>query len=80
VLTIGESMARRLEHLTVTSTATLQRRGAFAERRYEDTTGALADLLGFDRYEARRRVIGAEPGGRSVAGSTTPPCSTPSPR
>jgi hypothetical protein len=60
VLTVSEGLTRQLEHLTVTTTATLQRRSAFAERGYKDTTGALSDLLNCDRFEAYRRVIGAE--------------------
>ncbi|MHA6631955.1 DUF222 domain-containing protein, partial [Pseudonocardia sichuanensis] len=60
VLTLSEGLSRQLEHLTVATTAILQRRGTFAERGYKDTTGALSDLLNCDRFEARRRVIGAE--------------------
>ncbi|MHA6631008.1 DUF222 domain-containing protein [Pseudonocardia sichuanensis] len=66
VLTVSEGLTRQLEHLTVTTTATLQRRGSFAERGYKDTTGALADLLNCDRFEARRRVIGAEQAGERI--------------
>jgi hypothetical protein len=60
VLTLGEALTRQVERLTVATTAVLQRRGAFAERGYTDTTGAVADLLGCDRFDARRRVVAAE--------------------
>jgi hypothetical protein len=32
----------------------------FAERGYRSTAGALTDLLGWERFEARRRVVAAE--------------------
>jgi Domain of unknown function (DUF222)/HNH endonuclease len=59
-LTICEGVTRRLDRLTLTTIATLQRRGAFAERGYKSTAGALADLLGWEAFEARRRVHAAE--------------------
>jgi len=58
VLTVCEGVARRLDRLGVV--ADLVRRGVFAERGYRDTVTALADLLGWDRAEARRRVSAAE--------------------
>jgi uncharacterized protein DUF222/HNH endonuclease len=60
VLTICEGLNRRLDHLTVSAISTLQRRGAFAERGYKSTAGALSDLLGWERFEARRRVHAAD--------------------
>jgi hypothetical protein len=60
VLAIGEGMSRQHEHLGVATTATLQRRGTFAERGYKHAADALADLLGCDRFDARRRVVAAE--------------------
>jgi hypothetical protein len=35
--------------------ACAQRRGTFAERGYSSPTGTLQDLLGWERFEARRR-------------------------
>jgi hypothetical protein len=60
VLTVAEGLARQLDHLTVSTLATLQRRGTFSARGYKKPAGALADLLGWDGYEARRRVVAAE--------------------
>ena len=60
VLTVCEGVARRLDRLVVGVVADLARRGVFAERGYRDTVTALADLLGWDRAEARRRVSAAE--------------------
>jgi 5-methylcytosine-specific restriction protein A len=55
-----ESAARRLDRTTVSAVAGLERRGVFAERGYRSPANALADLLGWERGEARRRVIAAE--------------------
>jgi len=60
VLSVTEGLSRQLDHLTVSTTAALQRRGTFAERGYSKPEGALADLLGCDSYEAHRRVVAAE--------------------
>ena len=60
VLTLNEGMARRLDRLTVAAVAVLERRGAFAERGYASPAAALGDLLGWERFEARRRVTAAE--------------------
>lgn len=38
----------------------LQRRGAFAERGYRTPVSALCDLAGWERFEARRRLLAAE--------------------
>jgi 5-methylcytosine-specific restriction protein A len=46
VLTVCEGLNRRLDHLTVSTISTLQRRGTFAERGYKSAAGALSDLLG----------------------------------
>jgi hypothetical protein len=59
-LTVLEGLSRQLDHLNVSAIAQLQRRGAFAERGYKKPTGALADLVGCDAFEARRRVVAAE--------------------
>jgi hypothetical protein len=59
-LTICEGITRRLDRLTLTTIATLQRRGTFAERGYKSTAGALGDLLGWEPFEAGRRVHAAE--------------------
>jgi 5-methylcytosine-specific restriction protein A len=60
VLSVTEGVSRQLDHLTVSTTAALQRRGTFAERGYAKAEGALADLLGCDSSEAHRRVVAAE--------------------
>ena len=60
VLTIVEGVARQLDHLTVSTVATVQRRGTFTARGYPKTVGALSDLLGWDGFEAHRRVVAAE--------------------
>ncbi|MFB9745509.1 DUF222 domain-containing protein, partial [Pseudonocardia sulfidoxydans] len=59
-LTICEGATRLLEQLSVSVIADLQRRGVFAERGYRSTVTALADLLGWDRTDARRRLLVAE--------------------
>ncbi|ODU05329.1 MAG: hypothetical protein ABS81_07865 [Pseudonocardia sp. SCN 72-86] len=59
-LTVCEGATRLLEQLTVGAIADLQRRGVFAERGYRSAVTALADLLGWDRPEARRRLLVAE--------------------
>ena len=60
VLTLCETVARRLDRVTVDAVAVLERRGAFAERGYKSASAALSDLLGWERFEARRRVVVAE--------------------
>jgi Domain of unknown function (DUF222)/HNH endonuclease len=59
-LTVCEGITRRLDRLTLATVATLQRRGAFTDRGYKSTAGALADLLGWERFEAHRRVHAAD--------------------
>src|SRR5690349_2638862 len=60
LLTVCEGAARRLDQVTVDAVAALERRGVFSERGYKSTVGALGDLLGWERFEARRRVLAAE--------------------
>ncbi|MDN5750941.1 MAG: 13E12 repeat family protein, partial [Pseudonocardia sp.] len=60
VLTMCEGAARRLDQITVVAVATLERSGTFVERGYSSTAAALGDLLGWERFEARRRVTAAE--------------------
>jgi 5-methylcytosine-specific restriction protein A len=59
-LAASERMARRMDRAAVGLVAALDRRGVFAERGYKSVAGALADLLGWERFEARRRVTAAE--------------------
>ena len=60
VVTIVEGITRRLDRVGVEAIAALDRRGTFAERGYRSSAAALADLCGWDRVEARRRVTAAE--------------------
>ena len=60
LLTLCEGAARQLDQVTVDAVAALERRGTFAGRGYKSTAGALGDLLGWERFEARRRVTAAE--------------------
>jgi hypothetical protein len=60
LLSVCEQVARRLDQVTASTVAVLQRRGTFAERGYKKAAGALSDLLGWEWFEARRRVIAAE--------------------
>jgi hypothetical protein len=60
VLTLCERMTRRLDQLVVGAVCTLERRGSFAERGYKSGAAALGDLLGWERFEARRRMTAAE--------------------
>ena len=60
ILARCESAVRRLDRVTVAAVAGLERRGVFAERGYKSAAAALADLLGWERFEARRRVVAAE--------------------
>ena len=55
-----ESVVRRLDRATVDAVAALDRRGVFAEHGYRSPVQALSDLLGWERFEARRRVTAAE--------------------
>jgi 5-methylcytosine-specific restriction protein A len=60
VLTVAEGLCRRLDQVTVSTVAVLQRRGGFGERGYKQPAGALCDLLGWEGFQARRRVVAAE--------------------
>jgi len=60
VLTLCEGVTRRLDRVAVDAVAVLERRGVFAERGYRSAASALSDLLGWERFEARRRVVVAE--------------------
>jgi Domain of unknown function (DUF222)/HNH endonuclease len=60
VLALCEGATRRLDRAAVDALATLDRRGVFVERGYKSTAAAVADLLGCERFEARRRVVAAE--------------------
>ena len=60
LLSVCEAAARRLDRVTVQAVAALDRRGTLAERGYSCPARALADLLGWERFEARRRVTAAE--------------------
>lgn len=60
VLTLCEGVSRQLDRLTVDTIAGLARHGAFAERGYSSPARALNDLLGWESFESRRRVVAAE--------------------
>src|SRR4051812_22086921 len=60
LLSVCEQTARRLDRITVEAVSVLERRGVFAERGYSSPARALSDLLGWERFEARRRVVAAE--------------------
>lgn len=59
-LTMCEGVRRRIDQITVAAVGVLGRRGVFVERGYRSPVLALADLLGWDRFEARRRLVAAE--------------------
>ncbi len=60
VLTLAEGTGRRLDRVTVTALADLQRRGSFVERGYRSPATALGDLLGWDRIDAARHLTAAD--------------------
>jgi hypothetical protein len=60
VLTLGEGVRRALDQAAVTVLADLERRGTFSERGYRSSPAALADLLGWERVDARRHLTAAE--------------------
>ena len=74
VVTLCEGATRRLDRVTVDAVAVLERRGFFTERGYTSTGSALSDLVGWERFEARRRVVAAEQVGArtSVDGTVLP--------
>jgi hypothetical protein len=83
LLAVCEGASRRLARVSVAAVGALTRRGVFAERGYRVPALALCDLLGFDRAEARRRVVAAEQVGERVGldGRALPPgCRPPRPR
>ena len=55
-----EAATRRLDHLAVTTLATVERRDVFTARGYRSSVTALADLLRWERHEARRHTVAAE--------------------
>ena len=72
VLRLAEGVARQLDRVTVDTVAALDRRGSFTERGYRCATAALADLCGWERFEARRRVTAADHVGERVGIDATP--------
>lgn len=60
VLTLGEGVRRALDQAGVAALADLERRGTFGERGYRSSAAALADLLGWERTEAKRHLGAAE--------------------
>jgi Domain of unknown function (DUF222)/HNH endonuclease len=60
VLTVGEGVRRALDQAGVAALADLDRRGTFAARGYSSSPAALADLLGWERGDARRHLSAAE--------------------
>jgi len=60
VLTLGEGVRRALDQAGVAALADLERRGTFSERGYRSSAAALADLLGWERAEARGHLSAAE--------------------
>jgi Domain of unknown function (DUF222)/HNH endonuclease len=60
LLSTCDTVVRRLDRATVNAVAVLERRGVFAERGYKSAAAALSDLLGWERFEARRRIVAAE--------------------
>jgi 5-methylcytosine-specific restriction protein A len=55
-----EAVTRRLDHIAVETLATVDRRGVFTARGYRSTPAALADLLRWERPQARRHAVAAE--------------------
>ncbi|MGE3284704.1 MAG: DUF222 domain-containing protein [Pseudonocardia sp.] len=66
LLRVCEGVTRGVERTSIGVLADLQRRGVFTERGYRSAVTAmtavtaLADLLGWDRADARRRLVVAE--------------------
>jgi 5-methylcytosine-specific restriction protein A len=60
VLALCESTSRQLDQVTVATVAGLDRDGVFTDRGYRSPAAALTDLLGWERFEAHRRVVAAE--------------------
>src|SRR3954447_23765842 len=68
LLSTCENVVRRLDRATVNAVAVLERRGVFAERGYKSSAAALADLLGWERFEARPPGRGGPAGGGAGRG------------
>jgi 5-methylcytosine-specific restriction protein A len=60
VLTLCEAVARQVDQVTVATVAALDREGVFSDKGYKSPVQALSDLLGWERFEARRRTVAAE--------------------
>ena len=60
VITLCEGATRRVDRVTVDAVAVVERRGFFTDRGYKSTPAALMDLVGWEQFEARRRVVAAE--------------------
>ena len=75
VVTMCEGATRRLDRVTVDAVAVVERRGFFTDRGYKSTPAALMDLVGWEQFEARRRVVAAEQVGArtSLDGTVLPP-------
>ncbi|MBW0105294.1 HNH endonuclease signature motif containing protein [Pseudonocardia sp. KRD291] len=75
VLIACEAARRRLDHLSVGVLAAAERRDVFTSRGYKTSTAALADLLGWERHEARRHTTAAENvvGTTALDGTVLPP-------
>ncbi|MBW0089045.1 DUF222 domain-containing protein, partial [Pseudonocardia sp. KRD-188] len=56
LLTLCESVARRVDAISTSAVAALDDQGAFLTRGYRSAARALSDLLSWDYVEARRRV------------------------
>lgn len=59
-LLVSVGAGRVLDRLNVGVVADLERRGVFAGHGYRSTAAGLGDLLGWERFEARRHVTAAE--------------------
>lgn len=60
VLTVCEGATRTLDRVTVGALADLDRRATFTQRGYRCAATALRHLLGWERFDARRRLLAAE--------------------
>lgn len=75
VLIACEAARRRLDHLSVGVLAAVERRDVFTARGYKSSASALADLLGWERFEARRHALAASDvvGKTALDGTVLPP-------